>query len=1035
MFFTEEKLANRIEELHQHLFRQVRPIGQWVYHEDLTKAEKYPPKPDATWQTIQPGDTWAGRDGYFWFETTLQVPEFSADEKLGLIFDLGKTELANLGGFESLLFVNGVPQQGIDTYHKAYYLDAARDSGQTIQLALKAWTGLEGGGEQQVQHHLFNYANIGVLDVDVKDFYYLSKNLSDTIADMDANDPLKPQLLNDLNRAWRLVDWSQPDSDAFYQSLHTAHDCLEEAVSHYHKQPLAQIDAVGHTHIDVAWLWRYKHTREKVARSFATVLELMKEYPEYVFFQSSPQMYAFIKQDYPELYAQIKQRVKEGRWEVDGAMWLEADCNIPSGEALVRQILMGKQFIRQEFDRESHVLWLPDVFGYSWALPQILKKSGVDTFITTKISWNEFNQMPHDTFMWRGIDGSEVLTQFITTPEPDRYGDKSFRVRYTYNGYLQPNIIKGTYDNYHDKRLNSELLLAYGYGDGGGGVNRDMLENRRQMDRIPGLPAVKPKRVDEFVDHIRKQVETTDQYVQHWDGELYLEFHRGTYTSQAHTKRLDRKLELALRDAEILSTLSWLAGADYPVKVLSDQWQTLALNQFHDVIPGSSIKEVYQDAEQMLGDALNVAKDIVVSGSDAQGDVTIYNTSPWSRTEWVQLPESLAHSRLLDENGADLPRIETQAGVLMKVSDLPAMSRRRLIVESQLVAGKKTETSHVIDDHTVCNDTFIVSWNDDGMLTRIYDRKHQREVLATGALGNQLQLFEDKPLDFDAWNLDVFYQDKLKALKASDIQVVTDTDDVVEVQFKYDFGTSHLTQTMRLLDDTGRIDFVTSVDWHERQQFLKAAFPVDVRATEATYDIQFGNVKRPTHWNTSWDLAKFETVGHQWADLSESNYGVALLNDCKYGYDIKDNVMRLSLLKGAIFPDPTADIGHQEFTYAIYPHAGTVLESDTAKAAWQLNSPLVLREENTPTQPLLFDFNGADWLNVDAVKLAEAGDGVVLRFHEFVGGRHTLQLKALFEYDHVSEVNLMEDTLDDEVDLDTLVVKPYEIKTFKFFKK
>ncbi|WP_390410601.1 alpha-mannosidase [Lacticaseibacillus jixiensis] len=1029
MYFTKEKLVARVAELAQYRYRKRQPITGWQVFKDESKVLKYPHEVNGPWQPFAAGDKWVGHDDYYWFQTEFTVPEFSDEHRLVLLFDFGSSFPGGLGGSESLLFVDDHPYQGVDGNHHETYFDASQYAGKTVTLTLKAWTGrgLQGDGSEVDQEYTFSYADYAYVDQPTYDFFYLSNNLIQTIKALDENHPDVPLYTQWLNHAINEIDFSQPGSEDFYTSMKAANDYLQAKIDAMPKQTPVTVSAVGHTHIDVAWLWQLKNTREKIARSFSTVLRLMDEYPDYVFFHSSPQMYEYIKEDYPEIYAKIKERVKEGRWEVGGAMWLEADCNIPSGEALTRQILLGKGFFKREFNQDSTVLWLPDVFGYSWALPQILKKSGVDTFITTKISWNEIDRMPHDTFMWRGMDGSEVLTHFITTPEPGREGDPTFYKRFTYNGYLQPNIVKGIYDAYKDKEVNRDLLLAYGYGDGGGGVNRNMLENRREMDRIDGLPWVKPSRIDDYVARLHDTVEHSESYVQHWDGELYLEFHRGTYTNQSNNKLYNRKMELALRNAEITNAMRLIFDQQaYPAQELHDLWITLARNQFHDIIPGSSINEVYRDSDREYQTSLASLQKLIASDQPAANDqLTVLNTSSWTQSQWVKLPQAQQTATLVDEAGKALPYADLVDGRYVKVPQVAPTASQQYAVQPAAA-----EVSPVTQTNAVETKFYSIKWNETGQLTSVYDKVAKREVLAPGALGNQLQLFEDKPLDFNAWNIDLFYNEKETDIQAIKAEVLTQTDAVTEVQFTYEFGRSKLKQIMRIFADERRIDFITHVDWHEKQRLMKVAFPVDIRASEATYDIQYGNVKRPTHWNTSWDLAKFETVGHQWADLSETDYGVSLLNDSKYGYDIKDNVMRLSLLRSSVYPDPVADEGEHTFTYSLYPHLETVNASDTQQVAWALNSPLLIGTATGETHQL-FAFEPEAKVALDAVKQAEDGQGLIVRFHDYTGARQTFALQPQFAFAGVEETNLMEEKTG-AVDLDQLSFRPYEIKTLRF---
>src|SRR5699024_592480 len=589
-----------------------------------------------------------------------------------------------------------------------------------------------------------------------------------------------------------------------------------------------------------------------------------------------------------------------------------------------RQILLGSNFLREEFNVESKYLWLPDVFGYSWALPQILRKSGLDTFMTTKISWSQYNRMPHDTFKWRGIDGTEILTHFITTTEPwpgSRY--------YTYNGFMTPKVVKESWDAYRDKNINQDLLLSYGYGDGGGGVNREMLEMRKRIDKMPGLPHAKPSKASDYFDKLHKTIDNTEEYVHTWDGELYLEYHRGTYTSQAFTKRMNRKLELLYREGEWLNVLGGIlqgTHSNYPMDKITNGWQTILRNQFHDIIPGSSIKEVYDDAREEYDEAevignevWNHAAETIVQKANDKSKWTVFNSAPWNRNDLVFIPGTHSEAGVwVDKTGEHLNVQVTKDGSYVQVKELPAMGYTTIEYQTDKKVVQNDSKVFKMVDNTIETPFYNIEWNDKGQLLSIYDWKNDREVLAENEKGNVLQVFEDKPMAHDAWDIDIYYQEKMEEISTLQSVEFIDMGQLqATVRFSWTYGDSTIEQDMVVYSSSRRIDFKTQINWQERQRLLKAAFPVDVRATEATYDIQFGNVKRPTHWNTSWDQARFETVGHQWADLSEGGYGVSLLNDSKYGYDIKDHVMRLSLLKSAIHPDPHADEGHHEFTYSL----------------------------------------------------------------------------------------------------------------------
>ncbi|MFD0960132.1 alpha-mannosidase [Paenibacillus chungangensis] len=1040
MFLTESKLEARIRESSELRYRDAMPIAAWDSQIDSEgKIGAYPPA-GGEWTVMRSGERWTGRDLYIWLKSSVSVPREWAGRKVLGRFDFGDTGAGNNSGFESLLFLEGQPYQGVDSNHKEVFLPETA-AGSELVFAFRVWSGLEGGGVPREQAHTIQISEICWLDEAADDFYYTSTAVLETVKLLDEHATERPMLLSALDGAYRLLDWSRPGSDAFYQSVEEARGVLRAKLEEIGKHHPVTVHAIGHTHIDVAWLWRLRHTREKCARSFSTVLRLMEQYPEYVFLQTQPQLYAYIKEDYPDIYEKMKERVKEGRWEAAGGMWLEADCNLTSGESLVRQILLGTRFLRDEFGVECDYLWLPDVFGYSWALPQILKKSGIHTFMTTKISWNQYNRMPHDTFQWRGIDGTEILTHFITTPEPWSQPGSWF---YTYNGVVTPKSVKGIWDAYRDKEVNRELLLSYGYGDGGGGVNREMLEMRRRLDDMPGLPHVKTSTAGDYFRELHERVEATDRYVHKWDGELYLEYHRGTYTSQAYNKRMNRKLELLYRETEWLASLrSALSGnwQSYPQQRLNEGWTIVLRNQFHDIIPGSSISEVYEDSTLEYAEAEKLAQAewqsaaAGLSGADGEGKVTVFNSANWNRTELVSVEATTPQYGVwLDGEGRTLPAQLAGERWLVQVADVPSMgwSTIRFQAGDASAAGDQ-RLPFELRERGIATPYYDILWNEAGQLTSVFDLEAEREVLAEGKRGNVLQVFEDKPLAHEAWDIDLFYQEKCREVtELESCQCVEVGALRAVVRFKWRYMDSVIEQDMILYAGDRRIDFKTTVDWQEQKQLLKTAFPVSVRATEATYDVQFGNVKRPTHWNTSWDYARFETVGQQWADLSERGYGVSLMNDCKYGYDIKDDTIRLSLIKCATYPAPDADLGRHNFTYSLLPHAGDWLEGNTVQEAWALNNPLTCKK-GMPTEERfsMLELNGGHVL-VDALKKAEDGNCIVVRLHEYGGARGKVELVSELPVASWQECDLMERPLGESVEGMRLSfhLKPYEIKTF-----
>lgn len=1038
MFYTANKLLSRVDELKEYRYRECIGLEEFLIKED-TQGVVNPQVPSSfqDWDTLKVTQYWSGRDRYLWMHKDIWIPASFQGKRVVGIFDFGNTGAGNNSGFESMLYINGIPYQGVDVNHKEVFFDNSL-CGSKADVTFRLWSGLEGGGVPAPQEHKIKRADLAWLDEKTDDLYYMGRMVYETIETLTDDNPVKHQLLIGLDQAFHLIDWSYPGSDEFYETVYQADDLLNKTIDGMDKNSLVHVDCVGHTHIDVAWLWRLKHTREKCSRSFSTVLRLMEQFPEYIFLQTQPQLYEYIKNDFPMLYEQIKEKIKSGQWEVDGAMWVEADCNLTSGESLTRQILTGSRFIKEEFDKDVEYLWLPDVFGYSWALPQILKKSGIDMFMTTKISWNQYNRMPHDTFWWKGIDGTEILTHFITTPEPLSEPGSWF---YTYNGQLLPKTVKGVWDAYSEKEMNQNLLICYGYGDGGGGVNRDTLEQRRRIDKIPGLPSLKPSKARDYFRKLKDTVKKTDQFVNTWDGELYLEYHRGTYTSQGYNKRMNRKMELFYREAEWMAVMKGLMEGDLQrasQETLTQGWKMILTNQFHDIIPGSSIHEVYEDTREIYKEIEEIGQRVeedffAAALKPLENTFTIWNNSNWERTENVVIETDHAGT-FKDTQGNVLisQPLDEKGSVLVKVQKVPPMGFQVITLSHDQREEKKEALPFAVEGKKIETPYYTVLFNEYGQITQLYDKNAERQMLPFGERANVLQVFEDKPLGNDAWDIDIFYQQKMREI----VDLVTfRTEYAGELEMKlhmeWRYMKSYIWQDVILYSHSPRIDFRTKVDYHEKHQLLKAAFPVDLRSTFATYDIQYGNVRRPNHWNTSWDQARFESVAHRFVDLSERNYGVSLLNDCKYGHDVYGNVMRISLLKAATHPDHLQDQGLHEFTYALLPHSGDFVEGRTVMEAFSLNQPLVAVKGEAKLPFESFVAFSQDTVELDAVKKSEEGDGIILRFHEFAGEKKKVKVIPGFAYEKWVETDLLErpcgtDWEDGEISMD---IKPYEIKT------
>ena len=792
---------------------------------------------------------------------------------------------------------------------------------------------------------------------------------------------------------------------------------------------------IGHTHIDVAWWWTVAQTREKASRSFATVLKLMEEYPSYRFMSSQPQLYEFVKECYPEMFEKIRERVKEGRWEPEGGMWVEADCNVTSGESLVRQFLYGKRFFQEEFCKDSRILWLPDVFGYSGALPQIMKQCGIEYFMTTKLSWNQFNKFPYDTFRWRGIDGSEILTHLVTTLDVGQDENNYFT---TYNGHLHPDAILGGWHRYQQKELSNDILVCYGYGDGGGGPTREMLENSVRMEKgIEGIPRVRQVFAGTFFDELKERVSDNPR-LPVWEGELYFEKHRGTYTGQAKNKRANRKSELSIMTLELFCVLT-RDQLTCPKDTIDRLWKKILLNQFHDILPGSAIHEVYQvtakeyqEIQKTVSSLISERMHALVAEKDG---FTVFNPTGFAASGPVVIGDCSAVALALDD-GSVVPIQETQDGGIAFVRDIPAKGWKSFaLVKDAPIPVSPFAISE--DGHHITTPFYEVDFDESYLFRRIYDRENDREVLQQEGKGNLIRMYEDKPIYYENWDIDNYYEEKYWDVTDVEEARWMETGPVRAVLYlRRKISLSEIEQNICFYADTRRIEFETRIDWHDHQHLLKAGFPLNIHTQEAEFDIQFGSIRRRITRNTTWERAMFETCGQKWADLSEGHYGVSLLNDCKYGHSVKDGCLSLTLLKSGTEPDPTADQEEHFFTYALYPHRGTRIEADTVAQGYYLNQPL-LGMQGTPKIPV-FGLIRAEEKNavIETVKPAEDGNGIIVRLYESDNSETRVHLHFSFPASAVYQCSCLEEKVRDlsleENGEVSFLLHPYEIATLRF---
>lgn len=1026
MDFLDRRAGVICNELRRLAVKQRKKIDGWEYKkgffihpedvkDDLTEFESF--DSDRMY--------WYGPDEHYWFRCELTVPEEFDNKPLWLHISTAIEGWAG-GDPQFLLFVDKNPLQGVDSNHNDILLSRAAISGKTYLLELQAYSGRPYGELKMI-------AEAREIDPEITGLYYDMKVPMEAFPRLEKDGKPRRDLERVLNHAVNLLDLRTPYSEDFYDSVHKARKYLDQALY----TDLAGSDEViatciGHTHIDVAWLWTVAQTQEKTVRSFATVLKLMDEYPGYQFMSSQPQLYQFLKERYPKTYEQVKQKIKDKRWEPEGGMWVEADCNLTSGESLARQFLYGKRFFKEEFGLDNEILWLPDVFGYSGALPQIMKKSGIKYFMTTKLAWNQFNQMPYDTFMWRGIDGTEILTHLVTTLGVGQSEDNFFT---TYNGMLHPDAILGGWHRYQNKDINNDILISYGYGDGGGGPTRDMLETSIRMEKgVEGIPKVRQAFSHTYFEELEERVQNHPR-LPRWEGELYFEYHRGTYTSMARNKRSNRKAELHMMDLELLSVLA-KEMVDYPHEKLDDLWKVILRNQFHDILPGSAIHEVYEvskheyeQVEEKIG-ILTQERLQKLLKTEENNAITIFNTTGFERDDLVVLPDFEGNA-LQNSKGDVFDVQKTKEGAIAYIEHLPSKGYE---IFTPAVREEKSNPIAFSEDG-IETPYYIIKFDENGCMTRIWDKENKREVLREGEHANLLRMYEDKPMSFDDWDIDIYYTEKFwDVTDLAKMEWIEEGPIRAALYQERRVSNSTICQKIYFYADSRRIDFETKVDWREHQHLLKVHFPVNVHTDEATYEIQYGNLTRKTHSNTSWDKAQFESCGQKWADLSEGHYGVSILNDCKYGHSIKDGVIGLTLIKSGTDPNPTADQEVHHFAYSIYPHAGTWKEGETVKQAYFFNQPVLVHAGNAKNSR--FSYVSVDARNVvlETIKEAEDKDGVIIRLYECENALTNARLTFDALISSACECSLIEEeTAEVKTKGNTLkfAIKPYEIKSFR----
>jgi len=955
------------------------------------------------WPAVDPDLVWGEPESYFWFSTRFAMPQAAEGQRIFLKVNAQFGNTRGRSDPQCLVRINGRVAQGADGNHQEVLLSASARADEPFDILIEAGT-IEDRRQYGMSLSLLVHDALAE-----KVFYDLSVPL-DVARLLAADDPRRHFILNKVDAAVAQIDFRPGDTARFAASLRQAEEIAEEIYEAQDFKEKPVITVTGHTHIDVAWLWRVRETRQKMARSMSTALALMEQYPDYRFMYNQGVLLDYLSQDYPEVFERLQEQVRAGKFEIEGALWLEPDANITSGESFVRHILHGVAYHEETFGVTPRVFWLPDTFGYSAALPQMMKLSGADVFVTHKMSWNDTNRMPNETFHWQGIDGSRVAAYFMTT-QP--YTATGFGT--TYNADIKPTYVMGTWKRHGQQALNKELFMVYGHGDGGGGPTREMLENIRRMERgIPGCPSVRHEHMRPYFDRLLKRMAERPEEYPSWVGELYLEYHRGTLTSVAKNKRNNRLAEQTMRELEMLAVLAQeRIGALYPVEKLHALWRIVLLNQFHDILPGTSIGGVFDDSDRDYARFFETADGLraELTGRLVEtGSFGLLNVLGRSREGFLEIdarePQSLSIA------GQMLPTqtIHRADGRVLQgvpVRELPPTSVSSVKLGPSAPASGMGSLS--VTKQSLENDLIRARFDEKGRLVSLFDKRNGREVIMAGSPANRLQAYRDMPLEYDAWDIDDSFEDQVWEIDNLVRAEVVETGPYrAALRYEWAYESSRIVQVISLEAGKDQLDFDSFVVWREHDTLVKTAFPLDVHAQESTAEIQFGHVRRPSHANTSWDKARFETVMHRWVDVSEPDFGAAFFNDCKYGYDVRGTTVRLTLLKSPVYPWPEADQGEHRFRYAVTVHHGLFAANIPARAeAYNLPLRLVAGQGNSvePRPLLVLDGEG---VTLEACKRSEDGEGLVARLWETHGRSAEVAVQLPEGTQKAEIVNLLE---------------------------
>ncbi|HCE46022.1 MAG TPA: alpha-mannosidase [Lentisphaeria bacterium] len=987
----------------------------FVTKEQLTAKEALKKQ----FKKMQPGAEWGAKWEYGWFKGRMSIPKSAAGERIAARI--------NVGG-EAAISVNGMNYGANDIGHKEITLSRKAKGGEKFEMLVESYAGhgtrTSGGGplpygQQTVPEPGPTQVKVGVNSFGIweEELYQLWFDVETLVLLRDAmldTESLRVAQIDDALKEMTLVVDVELPRKEMLATVRAGRKILKPMLDLKNGPTSPLMKCFGHSHIDVAWLWPLQETERKCCRTFSSQLALMEEYPEYKFLQSQAHLYRMVKRKYPELYERVKKSVRKGQWIPDGGMWVEPDTNVTGGESLIRQFMHGKRFFKDEFGVESELMWLPDVFGYSGALPQIMEGCGIKYFSTQKIFWtyNGGDPFPYNIFWWEGIDGTRVLSYL--------HND--------YNSETKPTHVMNRWNERVQKdAIHSGRMMPFGYGDGGGGPTREHLEFLRREKNLEGLPRCQIDVPVSYFEDIRTDKLPT------WVGELYFQAHRGTYTSQAKTKKGNRMSENFLREAELWSAVAGvLAGFKYPLQEVDSLWKDILLNQFHDIIPGSSIQRVYEEAEASYANVISQTREIAGKACrkllDSRKDqVTVFNSLSWDRDAVVELPSAFTGAETIDGKKLSVQKHDGKNFAL--VEDIPSAGWMPV----RKSAPAKAESSLKASAKCLENEFLKISIDASGEITEILDKESGRDF-AAGAC-NSIRMYKDVPSSYDAWDIDSIYKLQPVALdRKAKIEVIAGGPVFASVRVERMLNISKLVQEIIIYAGSRRIDFKTVVDWKESHKMLKANFPVSVKAEDALHEIQFGHTRRPTHLTRPYDATRFEVCNHKWAALVEEERGAAVLNDCKYGVSVEENSINLTLLKSPLAPDMNADKGIQEFTYSFYCWNKTFKHSGLIRSAYELNIP-AFAVEGGAEKKSLFSIDEENVI-IETVKPAEDGSGdVIVRLYEAARTATSCELRTSLPFKKLVETDMLEN-VKREVKTSSgacrLDFRPFQIRTLRF---